>query len=263
MKVPPILRVRSRVAVDDIPGLVAAINGRSAKPGLGNGTSAAARICFSIHLQDLSHSLGVTARVDGKEIVPEVSVRPGAAFHFSYADFLKGTPSSRMGNAREQATVRQQELQKLGDAVGRVVFAGEIDRELSARLDRAKGLNAEVDLTFEAANGKLLCIPFEAARLADGRVASLMPGVFTTRRPSWAGAVAKSWLEPPPGPLKVLVAVGAPDEGKTQNAVLKSEKELQTILDSLEDARNLENAYVRVLEVGSPEQIGAALRETG
>jgi hypothetical protein len=32
------------------------------------------------------------------------------------------------------------------------------------------------------------------------------------------------------------VAVGAPDEGKTLSAVLDSERELQTIFDSLEKA---------------------------
>lgn len=58
---------------------------------------------------------------------------------------------------------------------------------------------------------------------------------------------------PTPGPLKVLVAVGAvPDR----------ERELENILDSLESARRSGNAYVRVLEIGSPEQIGAVLRET-
>lgn len=57
-----------------------------------------------------------------------------------------------------------------------------------------------------------------------------------------------------PGPLKVLVAVGSvPDR----------ERELETIVNSLESARRLGNAYVRVLEVGSPEQIGAALGEHG
>jgi hypothetical protein len=36
--------------------------------------------------------------------------------------------------------------------------------------------------------------------------------------------------------LRVLVAVGAPDEDKTSSSVLDGERELQTILDALESA---------------------------
>ena len=67
--------------------------------------------------------------------------------------------------------------------------------------------------------------------------------------------------DPQPGPLKVLVAVGAPDEGKTPNAVLDMERELQSILDAIEDARKLGNAYVRILDVGSLDEIRGALAE--
>ena len=42
--------------------------------------------------------------------------------------------------------------------------------------------------------------------------------------------------------------------------MLNIERELESILDAVEKARVLGNAYVRVLEVGSPDQIGAALR---
>lgn len=63
------------------------------------------------------------------------------------------------------------------------------------------------------------------------------------------------------GPLKILVAVGAPDEDRT--LVLDQERELQNILDAVEAARRYENAEVRILEVGSPEQIGEALERDG
>jgi hypothetical protein len=61
------------------------------------------------------------------------------------------------------------------------------------------------------------------------------------------------------GPLKILVAVAAPDEGLSSGAVLDQERELQNILDALEPARHLENCQVRILEVGHPEVIGNAI----
>src|SRR5262249_6240981 len=117
----------------------------------------------------------------------------------------------------------------------------------------------EIELVFESASARLLSIPFEAARLADGRVPALMPGVFTWRRPARANHVGTQ--TPPPGPLKILVAVGAPYEEKTDNAALDIERELGTILDAVKKARELGNAYVRVLEIGCPNLIGAALGE--
>ncbi len=61
------------------------------------------------------------------------------------------------------------------------------------------------------------------------------------------------------GPLKILVAVGAPDEGKSDQAVLDLERELQGILDAVEAASRLGNAQVRFLEVGHPDEIERAL----
>jgi len=106
----------------------------------------------------------------------------------------------------------------------------------------------------------LLAAPFEAARLRDGRAPALEAGVRVLRRVE--GAPAR-FSGPFPGPLKILVAVGAPDEGKTRGTVLDMESELQTILDAVEQARRYGNAYVRILEVGSPEEIGKALAEQG
>jgi CHAT domain-containing protein len=105
---------------------------------------------------------------------------------------------------------------------------------------------------------QLLAIPFEAARLSDGRTPALETGVRMLRR---LAAVHSGSQSPQPGPLKILVAVGAPDEGKTPNAVLDMERELQTILDAVENARQYGNAYVRILDVGSLDQIRSALKE--
>ena len=84
----------------------------------------------------------------------------------------------------------------------------------------------------------------------------MQPGLRMIRRFS----PAQGKQEPQPGPLKILVAVGAPDETKTQSAVLDPERELQTILDAVEQARGSGDVYVRILEVGSLGEIRKELR---
>jgi hypothetical protein len=109
---------------------------------------------------------------------------------------------------------------------------------------------------FEADDPALLGLPFEAMRLADGRLLAIQPAVVMLRRPLGLAAVETRALA---GPLKILVAVGAPDEQLTRAAVLDQERELQTILAAVEQAQRLENVEVRILEVGHPEQIGKAI----
>jgi hypothetical protein len=86
---------------------------------------------------------------------------------------------------------------------------------------------------------------------------ALMPGVSVCRRV--AGAPASGWAAVA-SPLKILVAVGAPDEGKTPNSVLDLEHELQSILDAVEPRALQGNAEVRFLEIGHPQQINQALQ---
>jgi len=64
-----------------------------------------------------------------------------------------------------------------------------------------------------------------------------------------------------PAPLRILVAIGAPDEDTTSGTVLDYERELQTILDAVDQARRYGNAEVKILEVGQPDQIRRALLE--
>jgi hypothetical protein len=66
-----------------------------------------------------------------------------------------------------------------------------------------------------------------AARLPDRRIPALEEGVCILRRLRPAGTVALPAWEPSAGPLKLLVAVGAPDEGQTPNRVLDLEAEVQ------------------------------------
>ncbi|HYO14485.1 MAG TPA: CHAT domain-containing protein [Thermoanaerobaculia bacterium] len=154
--------------------------------------------------------------------------------------------------------MREAELARLGDAVGRVVFPEPVATALTDLLDEARARNEAVLLAFETADSQLLPIPFEAARIPGGRLPVLEPGVRILRRHLGARAGAAA---PLPGPLRILVAIGAPDEGKTKNTVLDIESELQTILDAVDKARQYGNAEVDILEVGHPDQIRNALLE--
>src|SRR5690242_10636057 len=54
-----------------------------------------------------------------------------------------------------------------------------------------------------------------------------------------------------PGPLKVLAAVAAPDETKTENVPLDVEAEMQAVLDAVGGVAGSPVGQVRILEVAS------------
>ena len=215
VKVPTILRPYSRLSADQVRELADAILNRSAnKPALGTPRPALKRVRYSIHLRELPNSaVGVSAQLGGTPLTGEQTVTPGADFAFSYSDFVKARPfSARQQSAEAIGAERERDLLKLGDAVGRVVFAGAVGSELAVLLTSAPGQLEEIELVFESASPRLLSIPFEAARLPDGRIPALAPGVFSWRRPAPANGAKPP--APSPGPLKILVAVGAPDRAR-------------------------------------------------
>jgi tetratricopeptide (TPR) repeat protein len=257
--VPPLLKPRARVGFEQVEALIDAIYGRGAnKPPLGTARVQARERSLRITLRrGEGGSLFVAAMLDGKPIAPEQEVALGADFAFSYRDFL----DNRVFAARKdsEGTERDgwaQALAKLGDALGRALFPAAIAPSVQTLLDEAAAKNEAVVLSFETADRDLLAIPFEAARLPDGRIPALEAGVRALRRFMGHAGVA---AEPLPGPLRILVAVGAPDEGKTPNSVLDVERELQALLDAVAEARRYGNAEVEILEVGHPDEIQKAL----
>jgi hypothetical protein len=254
--IPPLLRPRCRIGWDQIDQLIDAIYGRSGRPSLGPPRAGARQRRFAIHLRRAGQAeMAVRAELDGAAIADEQPVRLGADFPFSYADSLHISLPGARQSAEALRVERDRDLHRLGDAIGRVLFHDSIERAFTVLLDQASTANEAIELIVETQDPQLLAIPFEAARLSDGRTPALESGVRMLRR---LAAVHSGSQIPQPGPLKILVAVGAPDEGKTPNAVLDMERELQTILDAVENARN---AYVRILDVGSPDQIRSSLKE--
>jgi tetratricopeptide (TPR) repeat protein len=253
---PPLLKPYARLAADQVDQLVDAIYGRSVKPAVAPPRAAVRERRFRLAVRSVDDGLGVRAELDGQAAGPEVTAPLGPAFAYSYQDFLRGRPAgSRAGLAAAAATAQDQ-LVRLGEALGAALFAEPVGASLSALLAEARRRNEDVLLSFETAEPGLLAIPFEAARLPGGVLPALEPGVRVVRRDTSAEA---SPLEPLPGPLRILVAVGAPDEERARTVVLDSERELQTILDAVEEAMRFGNAEVRILEVGHPGEIQKAL----
>ncbi len=172
-------------------------------------------------------------------------VRRPALLTGSYAELTRGRPPS------------EDLLRPIGEACGRLLFPGPVAARVQALL-AAPRPGDRLDVVVEAGPG-LLGLPFEAARLpVPGRpLLVAQNGVTLVRRP----------LHPPdrltpalPGPLKVLVAIAAPDEGKTSASVLDGERELGRILDALDGAGH-GRTQAQVLEVAGLGQITKALRQ--
>ena len=109
-----------------------------------------------------------------------------------------------------------------------------------------------------SASPELSAIPFEVACLSDHTVPARHPGVRLNRLVTTAAAAM-----PPPscGPLKILVAVGTPDEGQTPNVALDREAEIGAILDAVGATVGDGRAEVVVLEVANTATISKALHD--
>ncbi|MBV8092718.1 MAG: CHAT domain-containing protein, partial [Acetobacteraceae bacterium] len=148
------------------------------------------------------------------------------------------------------------DLTSLGRALGQLCFPGISGATLANLVDGCPA-GTLVEIVYESDDPELLSLAFETACLPDGRVLALQPPVITMRR---LLGVKPPDFAPFAGPLKILVAVAAPDEGLSGGAVLDQERELQNILDAVEPAQRHENCQVRILEVGHPVVIGGALK---
>ncbi|GAB3938494.1 hypothetical protein GCM10027614_18670 [Micromonospora vulcania] len=102
------------------------------------------------------------------------------------------------------------------------------------------------------ADGPAHELPFEMIRLLDQRVLATVRGVRFTRTVTGVRELA---APPTPGPMKILVAVGAPTH--TENPALDIEAEMQAIVNVVGELGQIE---VTILEVAGPQEIAEALR---
>ena len=260
---PPLLRPLHRLDATQIDTLIDAIYhtaaGGSQKPRLGPPRATRRERVFQITLQGAGpDALQVAARLDGEALGAAQQVRLSSDFRFSYHDFLRHTLLGSRVGAADVVRQRERDLVRLGQAMGQALFPDLIGARLATVLGEARAAGTGLLLAFETSEPKLLAMPFEAARLPDGRAPALEPGVRLLRRHPDASVTP---VAPLAGPLRLLIAVGAPDEGQTTSVVLDHERELQTILDAIDQARHYGQAEVNILEVAHPSQIQRALLE--
>jgi tetratricopeptide (TPR) repeat protein len=237
------------------------------KPPLSTGPEpiAAVRVLISLRREAgdavrVTVSIGDTAHtgVSYPSLPPAVLEAQGLFLHGIRAGIRGAEAGARpglrhLGRHARQRNSQERALAQLGHALRAFCLPGDSGEALTAVVNEAIGTTVEI--CFEAEDPALLGLPFEALRLPDNRTLALQRSVVMFRRPTGVRAADG---EPLAGPVKVLVAVGAPDEG-TSSIPLDQERELQNILDAVTVAQRHENFDVRILEVGSPGQIADAI----
>ncbi|MGH3567853.1 MAG: TIR domain-containing protein, partial [Pseudonocardia sp.] len=236
-RLPARLRKLARRSVTDYEAIRDTLLGVDRRPGVTTALHAHPR-AVTIRLDDAGAGrAAVSLLIDGQVRAREAEVRvPGRL---------------RLGGSLGSAAfagLRQQ--------VGLVLLPGEVGRateRLLAELDAITVADVQIE-----ASPALASLPFEAALTTTGRTPVLQPGVRMRRcvidRPP-------DRVPPAPGPLKILVAVGAPDENKTEQARLEIEKEMGSILDAVAPEVRHGRVQVRILEVANTGTIAAALAE--
>jgi hypothetical protein len=175
-------------------------------------------------------------------------------------DFLSGFRHATLRSpVAIERKAKEASIAALGRAMAGFCLPASAASTISTVLDGDGQIpGASIEVAIESKDPDLASLPYESLRLpGSDHLLVDHPAVTMIRRP--AGLV---WplASPLPGPLKILVAVGAPDEGKTKNNVLDHERDLQNILDAVEPAQRDNNVEVRILEASDPATIGDALK---
>ncbi len=184
----------------------------------------------------------------------EVSHRPG---HLDTAAEMHLFDLARLRHGPQQNEI----LLKVGAALARAYLNGAAGEALRVEVAEAERRGATVELGLEI-DDALAALPWEALRLpAEGEIPgeplALHPNVRLFR--AIPGLVATPAL-PIPGPLRILVVIGSPEEQNARGELLDMERELERILDAVEPARKQERpAYVRILHRGTVDALRAEL----
>jgi tetratricopeptide (TPR) repeat protein len=261
--VPPLLRPYLRCRVDEIDKIASALLGHQATPAPSPAPTTTRRDPEQVLITlrrasgpDKPEGIQVEVKIGGQvygqtsfDALPREVVEGQAVFRSGFRTGLR-----RDAVSAERSTL-DTGLVNLGRALRALCLPGDSAEALASLIEGAP-LGTTVQVCVEAEGASLLGLPFEALRLPDDRLLATQAPVVMLRRPL---GVQPQPSQPLAGPLKILVAVGAPDEGQTPNAVLDLERELQNILDAVERSQQ-QNFEVRILEVGHPTEIGNAIK---
>ncbi|MGE3163581.1 MAG: CHAT domain-containing protein, partial [Planctomycetota bacterium] len=257
--IPPLMRPLDRVPIEDVERLIDAIHGRPKSPRVGHRVDGQRVHRFELTVDRDGDELTLSPQLDGHGAlgVRRATVRPSvqrAVEAFARGEFLRGTHRGPDETALSRA---ERSLTELGHELWGLLLPTDVGEALLALLEGVGGqIGSQVELRLRSDDPWVLGLPVDALREPNGSLLALRPTLSTLRGPK-NGAASVPALA---GPLKVLVAVAAPDETKTQSAVLDLERELQNILDAVESEALLENTEVQILEVGHPVPIVNALK---
>jgi len=257
VNIPPLIRPLARRGIEELDAITAALLGRHTGPPPIHRPERGKthRVLISLKRSD-EDGIRTTVIFGDKEYAASTHSRLPRPLITARDAFLKGFRAGiRRDRDAAQRTALESTVADLGRLLGGLCLPGDAGAALAQLADGCP-IGTTIEVVVEASDSELLGLPFEAIRLPGDRLLATLPAVVMWRRP--IGLAEIEDFEPFAGPLKVLVAVGAPDEGQTASAVLDLERELQNILDAVEPARQHENAEVRILEVGHPEAIAGA-----
>ena len=255
--VPPLLRPLARRGIEEVEAIADALLSRRMKPGPPPSPERGRveRVLVSLRRSG-EVGLGVNVCIGGHEVAHASFDALPRPLLTAWESFLRGFRSGvHRDHAAAERTAYESSLADLGRALRSICLPGDAGEALAGLIGGC-GIGTTVEMCFEADDPVLLGLPFEALRLPDDTLLVMQRQVTMLRRP--AGLRAQPH-EPLAGPIKILVAVGAPDEEQADTPVLDQERELQSILDAVEGAQRHENVEVRILEVGHPKVIGAAM----
>ncbi|MFN7768380.1 MAG: CHAT domain-containing protein [Planctomycetaceae bacterium] len=260
--IPALLRPLARRGIDEIEAIAAALKGqRPPRPPLGSGQSETIhRVVISLR-EPAPGQLLVSAQIGEAHMAGTTLPGLPNSILSALQQFREGPTQHLLKQTAAAGPLADERwLVQLGRDLGTLCLPGDAATML-ANLLRDRLLGTRCEVIFEADRPEWLSLPFEALRLTDGTLLATQPGVATWRRPSPTSSATPTQIVPLAHPLKVLVAVGAPDEDRSKAVVLDHERELQVILDAVEPVQRHENCDVRILEVGHPEEIASALRQ--
>ena len=259
-KVPPLLRPYLRRDILEVDAIADAILNRkqAAKPSVKSANwGRVEQVLIALTRQDnrihtsvtIGGHLQATATHDA---IPNAITAALETFRHGFRHSALRSPAEAEHKSAES------QLKTLGHALADFCLPGDSAAALASLVDGCP-VGTNVEVAIEASGADLLALPFEAIRLPNGQLLSTRPAVSMLRRPAGIALHHATSLILP-GPLKILVAVAAPDEGKSKGSVLDQERELQNIMDAVDLARRHDNVEVRVLEVGHPNVIRDALK---
>jgi tetratricopeptide (TPR) repeat protein len=169
--------------------------------------------------------------------------------------------SSGLAHGLQESALNQLHLD-LGAALSRTFLKGAAGGALRGVVEQATTLGVPLALALEVAD-EMSDLPWELLRLPEpegmvGPPLALHPNVELYRTVPDLGTATAIAV---PRPLRVLVAIGSPEEQNPRGELLDMEAELRRILDAVELARRHSRAHIRILNRGTMRAIREALQE--